>query len=35
MDNLQPATTAFPAKDYALTVQRIRQEGECGGTRAA
>ena len=29
MDNLQPARTAFPAKDYALTVQRIRQQGQC------
>ena len=29
MDNLQPARAAFPAKDYALTVQRIRQQGQC------
>jgi diadenosine tetraphosphate (Ap4A) HIT family hydrolase len=29
MDNLQPARAAFPAEAYALTVQRIRQEGQC------
>ena len=29
MDNLQPARTPFPAKDYALAVQRIRREGQC------
>jgi diadenosine tetraphosphate (Ap4A) HIT family hydrolase len=35
MDNLQPASTAFPAKDYALTVQRIRREGHCFICRVA
>lgn len=29
MDNLQPAKAAFPAKDYAAAVQRIRQQGQC------
>ena len=29
MDNLQPARAAFPREDYARTVQRIRQEGQC------
>jgi diadenosine tetraphosphate (Ap4A) HIT family hydrolase len=35
MDNLQPPRTAFPAKDYALTVQRMRQEGRCFICRVA
>jgi diadenosine tetraphosphate (Ap4A) HIT family hydrolase len=35
MDNLQPARTAFPAKGYALAVQRIRQEGHCFICRVA
>ena len=29
MDNLQPPRTAFPAQDYARSVQRIRQQGQC------
>jgi hypothetical protein len=29
MDNLQPARAALPTEDYARTVQRIRQEGQC------
>src|ERR1700722_1682927 len=35
MDNLQPGRTAFPAKDYALAVQRIRREGHCFICRVA
>jgi diadenosine tetraphosphate (Ap4A) HIT family hydrolase len=29
MDNPQPVRAAFPAREYALTVQRIRQQGQC------
>jgi diadenosine tetraphosphate (Ap4A) HIT family hydrolase len=29
MDDFQAARAAFPAKDYAMTVQQMRQQGQC------